>query len=81
MSMRWFFKTMERELSKLNYAVIDVDHAVDTDAGGTSGGLVLASKKCYEVVPLPGGILGELPQEARNWVAGILRVLKVLRCC
>ena len=26
------FPGMERELSKLNYAVIDVDHAVDTDA-------------------------------------------------
>ena len=50
----------------MNYVVIDVDHAVDTDAGGTSGGLVLASKNCDGVVPLPDGILGEFHQKARN---------------
>ena len=77
------FEGMERSLSKLNYQVIDVDHAVDTDEGGTSGGLVLASKKCYEVVPLPAGVSGEFPSNARKWVAGILRVkgIAVLLLC
>ena len=77
------FTGMERALSKLNYQVIDVGHAVDTDEGGTSGGLVMASKKCYEVVPFPVGIAGEFPSSARKWVAGILRVkgIAVLLLC
>lgn len=66
---------VEQRLGGMGYKVLNVDHAVASEGGGTSVGVLLATKKCSQAAPLDPDLLAQVgAPSARRWVATSVRL-------
>ena len=69
------YPAVEQRLGGMGYKVLDVDHAAPSDGGGTSAGILIATKKCNQAGPLDSDLLAQVGVPLhRRWAASSFRL-------